>query len=163
MLDSDLAKMYDVETKTLNRAVKRNIERFPSDFMFQLNPSEVVNLRCQIGTSSSSYGGRRYLPHVFTEQGVAMLSSVLRSRRAAQVNIEIMRAFVRLRQMLVSNVELAGKLNELESKYDRQFKIVFEAIRQLMTPAGVKKPAHWISSERSEKVDRRIVDIRKPR
>lgn len=92
-----------------------------------------------------------------------MLSSVLRSRRAAQVNIEIMRAFVRLRQMLVSNVELAGKLNELESKYDRQFKIVFEAIRQLMTPAGVKKPAHWISSERSEKVDRRIVDIRKPR
>jgi hypothetical protein len=133
MLDSDLAALYGVETKALLRAVKRNIERFPRDFMFQLNRDEFDNLRCQFGTSSS-WGGRRYAPFAFTEQGVAMLSSVLKSPRAVAVNIDIMRAFVRLRQLLASNAALARRLDELEKKYDAQFKIVFEAVRQLMTP-----------------------------
>ena len=103
MLDRDLALLYEVETKVLNRAVKRNLQRFPLDFMFQLTPEEAENLRCQIGTSSFRHGGRRYLPYVFTEQGVAMLSTVLNSERAILVNIEIMRTFVKLRQMLASN------------------------------------------------------------
>ena len=139
MLDSGLAELYEVATKVLLQAVKRNLERFPEDFMFQLNVQEFMNLRLQIVTSSSGHGGRRYLPFVFTEQGVAMLSSVLNSPRAVQVNIEIMRAFVRLRQMLASNAELARKLASLERKYDSQFKMVFDAIRQLMTPPDVKK------------------------
>ena len=137
MLDSNLAELYGVETKTLNRAVKRNRERFPEDFMFQLTPEESENLRYQFGTSRGEYGGRRYLPYVFTEQGVAMLSSVLRSKRAVQVNIAIMRAFVKLRQMLAGNKELAGKLAELERKlegHDQQIHSLFEAIRQLMAP-----------------------------
>lgn len=148
MLDADLAALYGVETKILVRAVKRNINRFPNDFMFQLNESEFAtlryqfvtlndSLRCHFGTSKR--GGRRYPPHAFTEQGVAMLSSVLRSERAVQVNIEIMRAFIRLRQILASHAELAQKLNELEKKYDAQFKEVFEAIRQLMAPPMPKK------------------------
>ena len=135
MLDRDLADLYGVETKMLNRAVKRNLARFPADFMFQLTNEEATDLRFQIGTSNRGQGGRRYLPYVFTEQGVAMLSSVLHSKRAVQVNIEIMRAFVRLRLMLASNVELSRRLDELESKYDRQFRGVFDAIRQLMTPS----------------------------
>ena len=140
MLDRDLALLYEVETKVLNRAVKRNLQRFPLDFMFQLTPEEAENLRCQIGTSSLRHGGRRYLPHVFTEQGVAMLSSVLNSERAILVNIEIMRAFVRLRQLLASNAELSRRLDELESKYDTQFRVVFEAIRELMTtPSRARK------------------------
>lgn len=134
MLDRDLASLYGVETKILNRAVKRNLPRFPSDFMFQVTTDEADVLRCQIGTSKKGSGGRRYLPYVFTEQGVAMLSSVLNSERAVLVNIEIMRAFVKLRQMLASNAELSRRLDELESKYDKQFKTVFDAIRQLMTP-----------------------------
>lgn len=133
MLDSDLAQLYGVETKALNRAVKRNRERFPQDFMFQLTPEEAADLRYQNGTSSG-WGGRRYLPHVFTEQGVAMLSSVLRSRRAVLVNIEIMRAFVRLRAMAGTIAELRRKLDGLERRYDAQFKAVFDAIRQLMEP-----------------------------
>jgi hypothetical protein len=132
MLDRDLAGLYGVETKVLNRAVKRNLQRFPPDFMFQLTAEEADNLRCQIGTSSWSHGGRRYFPYVFTEQGVAMLSTVLNSERAVLVNIEIRRAFVKLREMLASNAELARRLDELESRYDKQFKVVFEAIRQLM-------------------------------
>ena len=140
MLDRDLASLYGVETKMLNRAVKRNLQRFPPDFMFQLTNDEGERLRCQIGTSKKGRGGSRYLPLVFTEQGVAMLSSVLSSERAVIVNIEIMRAFVKLRQMLASNVELARRLDELESKYDKQFKIVFDAIRQLMaTPVRDRK------------------------
>jgi hypothetical protein len=139
MLDSDLAKLYEVETKALNRAVRRNQIRFPEDFVFQLTEVEDDFLRCQIGTSkidekSEPRGGRRYLPLVFTEQGVAMLSSVLRSERAALVNIEIMRTFVKLREFLLSNQELAKKLSALESKYDIQFKVVFDAIRDLMVP-----------------------------
>lgn len=136
MLDSDLAALYGVETFNLNKAVKRNMERFPADFMFQLDRDEYENLRFHFGISSSVHGGRRYLPYVFTEQGVAMLSSVLRSPRAIMVNVEIMRAFVRLRRMLAANKDLARRLEELEKKYDAQFKIVFDAIRQLMAPPG---------------------------
>lgn len=138
MLDADLAELYGVETKMLVRAVKRNVDRFPSDFMIQLNKEEFENLRFQFGTSSR-WGGRRYLPYAFTEQGVAMLSSVLNSDRAIKVNIEIMRAFVRLRQMLASNKELARRFDELEKKYDAQFKAVFDAIRQLMIPPEPKR------------------------
>jgi len=131
MLSRDLAKLYGVEPRALIQAVKRNIDRFPSDFMFQLTKEEFDNLKSQIVTSS--WGGvRRAAPYAFTEQGVAMLSSVLRSKRAVQVNIEIMRAFVNLRRLLASHEQLARKLAKLEKKYDVQFKIVFDAIRQLM-------------------------------
>ena len=147
ILDTDLAGLYGVETKALNRAVRRNLERFPRDFMFRLTLNEATVLRCQFGTSS--WGGRRYLPMAFTEQGVAMLSSVLRSRRAVQVNVEIMRAFVRLRQMLASHADLARKLAALEKKYDAQFKIVFDAIRELMEPPepAKKRPIGFTSGE----------------
>lgn len=137
LLDSDLALLYGVETKALTRAVKRNLDRFPADFMFELTEREVQSLRYQTG--ASSWGGRRYKPYVFTEQGVAMLSGVLRSAQAVKVNIEIMRAFVRLRQMLASNSELSRKLAVLERKYDTQFRQVFDAIRQLMTPPDPPK------------------------
>lgn len=134
LLDADLAELYGAETRILIRAVRRNLERFPTDFMFQLNNQEVVSLRSQFGISNKGRGGRRYSPYAFTEYGVAMLSSVLRSRRAILVNIEIMRTFGRLRQILSTHKDLAQKLEELEKKYDSQFKVVFDAIRQLMTP-----------------------------
>jgi len=134
MLDADLAELYRVPTKSLNLAVKRNADRFPEDFMFQLTDDEVAGLRFHFETSKRGRGGRRYAPYAFTEQGVAMLSSVLRSPRAVQVNIAIMRTFVRLREMLLSNAELARKLAALENKYDAQFKVVFDAIRELMLP-----------------------------
>ncbi len=140
MLDAHLAALYGVETRVLVQAVKRNIERFPEDFMFQLSREEFAVLRSQ-SVTSSDWGGRRYPPYAFTEQGVAMLSSVLRSQQAIQVNIEIMRAFIRLRQILASHVELARKLDDLERKYDAQFKEVFEAIRQLMAPPEPKRRA----------------------
>jgi hypothetical protein len=140
MLDSELAALYEVPVKALNQAVKRNLDRFPEDFMFQLSQEEATSLRSQSVTSKAGRGGRRTEPYAFTEQGVAMLSSVLRSQRAVHVNIEIMRAFVRLRQMLQQNTELARKLAALERKYDGQFKMVFEAIRDLMTPAPKEKP-----------------------
>ena len=145
MLDSDLAVLYGVDAKRLNEAVKRNVKRFPSDFMFQLTREEAEafrsrsqiatlnggeNLRSQIATSS--YGGRRYLPYVFTEYGVAMLSSVLRSECAILVNIEIMRTFGRLRRIISSHKDLANKLKNLEKKYDKNFKIVFDIIDQLL-------------------------------
>jgi hypothetical protein len=139
MLDADLAALYGVETKRLLQALKRNISRFPPDFVFQLNTEEFENLRSHFGTSSQ-WGGRRYPPYAFTEQGVAMLSSVLRSKPAIQVNIEIMRTFVRLRRILASHTELARKLDSMEKKYDAQFKIVFDAIRQLMAPAEPEPP-----------------------
>ncbi len=133
MLSMDLSELYEVAPKVLTQAVKRNAERFPSDFMFQLTLHEFANLKSQIVTSS--WGGiRRALPYAFTEQGVAMLSGVLNSPRAIRVNIEIMRAFVRIRQMLTGNKDLARRLNDLEKKYDQQFKIVFDAIRELMAP-----------------------------
>jgi phage regulator Rha-like protein len=136
MLDETLAELYAVEVRSLNQAVRRNIERFPEDFMFQLSEEEAARLRSQIVILETAGRGRhrKYRPYAFTEQGVAMLSSVLRSQRAVQVNIEIMRAFVRLRQMLQQNAELAKKLAALEKKYDAQFRVVFDAIRELMTP-----------------------------
>ncbi len=137
MLDTDLAKLYGVTTKVLNQAVKRNATRFPADFMFQLTTEETAALRSQFVTSKSR-GGRQYRPYVFTEQGVAMLSSVLHSERAIQVNIAVMRAFVQLREMIGSNKGLARRLNELEKKYDSQFRVVFEAIRELMTEPELK-------------------------
>jgi hypothetical protein len=133
ILDEHLADLYQVEVKALNQAVKRNIDRFPADFMFQLNDTETEILRSQ-SVTPRSWGGRRSPPYAFTEQGVAMLSSVLRSACAVHVNIEIMRAFVRLRQMIRQNDELARKLSMLEKRYDTQFKIVFDAIRELMAP-----------------------------
>ena len=133
LLDADLAMLYGVETGALVRAVKRNLARFPADFMFQLNEAEWMDLRSQNGISSL-WGGRRYAPYAFTEQGVAMLSSVLRSDRAIHANIAIMRAFVQLRQVLASHSDLARKLDALEKKYDHQFRAVFEAIRELMEP-----------------------------
>ena len=139
MLDTDLALLYEVETSYLNRQVKRNIDRFPDDFMFQLNGEEVEALRCQFGISNTSgRGGRRYLPYAFTQEGVAMLSGVLRSERAILVNVAIMRAFVKLREILISNKELGDRLNSLEKKYDSRFRIVFEAIRKLMQPVPPK-------------------------
>ena len=134
MLDEHLAELYRVTTKRLNEQVKRNLKRFPPDFMFQLNEEETEILRSQFATSKTQHGGRRYLPFAFTEQGVAMLSSVLNSDRAIEVNIQIIRAFVRLREMIISNKDLARKLDSLEKKYDENFKVVFEAIRALMTP-----------------------------
>ena len=135
MLGKDLASLYGVTVKRLNEQVKRNIKRFPDDFMLVLTRQEVMNLRSQIATSR--WGGERYLPCVFTEQGVAMLSSVLNSERAIQVNIAIMRAFVKLRQILSTHKELAYKLKELEArigKHDEDIGSIFEAIRQLMAP-----------------------------
>ncbi len=143
MLDSDLAELYGIETRAFNQAVRRNIERFPGDFMFKLTAKEYEGLRFHFGTSSlrsqivtsNPRGGRRYNPLAFTEQGVAMLSSVLRSPRAVQVNIAIMRAFVKLREMIASHRDLARRLDEMEKQYDAQFKMVFDAIRELMKPA----------------------------
>lgn len=134
MLSTHLAHLYAVEPRALVQAVKRNLERFPADFMFQLRDDEAANLKSQLVISS--WGGMRAAPYAFTEQGVAMLSTVLRSRRAMLVNIEIMRAFVRLRRILTSNAELGRKLAALERKYDDQFKVVFDAIRELMTPSA---------------------------
>ena len=140
MIDADLAGLYEVPVKVLNQAVKRNIDRFPADFMFQLSKEEDDSLRSQTVTLKKGRGThRKYLPYVFTEQGVAMLSSVLNSERAVKVNIEIMRAFVKLRQMLASNAELMKKMTDLEKKYDDQFKVVFQAIYELMKPPEPKK------------------------
>jgi hypothetical protein len=138
MLSTDLALLYEVEPRALIQAVKRNADRFPSDFMFQLTAREFASLKSRIVISS--WGGiRRAAPYAFTEQGVAMPSSVLRSKRAVQVNIEIMRTFVRLRRLLASNAALSRKLAQLEQKYDARFKVVFDAIRQLMTPPEPKR------------------------
>jgi hypothetical protein len=140
MLDSDLAELYGVQTKALTRAVKRNLDRFPEDFMFQLTPDEVEALRRQFGTSKGR-GGRRYRPYVFAKQGVAMLSSVLRSKRAVRVNIRIMRAFVKLRELIGAHKELAGKLAELErtvASHDGHIQSLFQTIRQLMKPEPPK-------------------------
>ena len=132
MLDQDLAALYEVETKALVQAVQRNIKRFPPDFRFQLSFQEFTALRSQIVTSKGR-GGRRTAPYAFTEHGVAMLSSVLRSERAVEINIQVIRAFVKLRQLVASNAELTGRLKRLEQNYDAQFKVVFDAIRQLMS------------------------------
>lgn len=140
MFDKDLAALYGVETRQLTRQVRRNQERFPDDFMFLLTREELTNLKCQFGTSS--WGGTRKLPYVFTEQGVAMLSSVLNSRRAILVNIQIIRAFTNLREILATHKELKDKIEAMEAKYDYQFKVVFDAIKELITPP--KKPKRRI-------------------
>ena len=157
MLDADLARLYGVETGALNRAVKRNLDRFPGDFMFQLAKEDWGNLKCQIGISSLSspaptrldgisqvmvsslHGGRRGRPYAFTEQGIAMLSSVLRSPRAVEVNIAIMRTFVQLRRLMDSNRSLARKIEAMEKKYDVQFAVVFDAIKQLIAEGEGQK------------------------
>jgi len=147
MLDKDLADLYDVQTKVLKQAVRRNIDRFPEDFMFELKKDEFENLRSQIVTSS--WGGTRYRPMAFTEQGVAMLSSVLKSTRAIQVNIQIMRAFTKLREMLSIHDEPKKQIDTMEKRYDENFKIVFEAIRQLIeTDTRAKKiyPAKFMAA-----------------
>ena len=162
MLDADLAALYGVETKVLVQAIKRNIERFPADFMFQLSADEFANLRSQFVTSSSGYGGRRYAPYAFTEQGVAMLSSVLNSPRAIAINIEIMRAFVQVRSMAATHQDLAKQLAELQDKTESlamshdtfsrntraQLKQVFDALRELMTPPDPpKRPIGFITPD----------------
>ena len=155
MLDSDLAALYGVPTGRMNRAVKRNPGRFPTDFMFQLSAEEVRFLRCQIGISKPGRGGGRYQPYVFTEQGVAMLSSVLNSERAIKVNIAIMRAFVKLRETLETNRELALKFSELEKcvgKHDDEIGAILDAIRQLMAPP--KKSRREIGFHAREKASR---------
>ena len=139
MLDKDLAVLYGVETKMLNRAVKRNLERFPEDFMFQLTKEEYVELlRYQFGTLKRGEHSK-YLPYVFAENGVAMLSSVLNSKRAIQVNIQIMRTFTKIREMLITHKELRQKIEAMEKKYDYQFKVVFDVIKQLISPQETKK------------------------
>lgn len=141
MLDADLARLYGVATKNLNKAVKRNASRFPSDFMFQLSSKDLQFLRFQTGTSNGGSGGRRYAPYAFTEQGIAMLSSVLHSSRAVQVNVAIMRTFVRLREMLRTHEQLRRKIDAMEKRYDARFQTVFDAIRQMLeTPIPSKKP-----------------------
>jgi phage regulator Rha-like protein len=143
MLDSDLAQLYQVQTKNLNKAVKRNLDRFPEDFMFRITPEEIESLRFQIGTSNTSQGGRRYLPYVFSEHGVAMLSSVLNSKRAVQVNIVIVRTFIKLREVLSTHKDLARRIDDLDLKYqehDQELKVVFDAIRKLIsTPEPSKR------------------------
>ena len=145
MLSSDLAELYGVETKVLLQAVRRNLDRFPFDFQFSLTNQEFAGLRSQTVTSNTGRGGTRYAPMAFTEQGVAMLSSILNSPEAVAVNIQIMRTFVRLRHLLTANDDLKKKLDELESKYDKNFKIVFDAIHQLMDAPPVEK--HYQSSK----------------
>ena len=148
MIDQDLAELYGVETRVLKQAVRRKIERFPDDFMFELTRVEYNDLRSQFGTLKRG-AHSKYLPMAFTEQGVAMLSSVLNSRRAVEVNILVMRAFVKLRKMVTSHKDLLRKVEEMEKRYDEQFSIVFEAIRQLMTPP--EKPKRKIGFEVKEK------------
>jgi hypothetical protein len=140
MLDSDLAALYEVTTKRLNEQVRRNIRRFPGDFMFRLTSEESKSSRSQFATLNKGRGSNlKYLPYAFTEQGVAMLSSVLNSDKAIDVNIQIMRAFVQMRRALASHADLARKIEVLESKYDGQFRVVFEAIRRLMEPPAPRK------------------------
>lgn len=138
MIDSDLAVLYQVETKVLNQAVKRNVKRFPEDFMFRLNIQEAKNLKSQFVTSS--WGGIRKLPFAFTEQGVAMLSSVLKSDKAIEVNVQIIRTFVKLREMIVSNKELNRKIEDMERKYDKRFKVIFDTLRELIEDKKKMKP-----------------------
>ncbi len=145
MLDRDLAELYNVETSLLKRAVRRNIDRFPADFMFELTKTELENWRCQFGTSKSDKMGLRYKPMAFTEQGVAMLSSVLKSKRAIQVNIQIMRTFTQLRKMLSTHEDLKKKIESMEKKYDEQFQIVFEANSVWIQRGEPKRIITWAS------------------
>ena len=149
ILDVDLAELYGVTTKVFNQAVKRNIDRFPPDFMFQLTEDEAERLRSQIVTSKPGRGGRRYSPYVFTEHGIIMAASVLNSQRAIDASVYVVRAFVKLREMISTHKDLARKLNELEKKYDGQFQIVFEAIRQIIeVEEKPKRKIGFIARER---------------
>ncbi len=148
IIDADLAELYGVETRVLNQAVRRNIDRFPEDFAFQLTEAEFEDLRSQSVTSS--WGGRRYPPYAFTEHGVAMLSSVLRSPRAVKVNIEIMRAFVRLRRTLAAHEDLLQKLDALEKRYDSQFAVVFRVIREMAAAPPHRTPKIGFSVHEDE-------------
>jgi hypothetical protein len=176
MLDAELAALYGVETKVLVQAVKRNLERFPVDFMFQLDAKEFANLRSQFVTSSSGYGGRRYAPYAFTEQGVAMLSSVLNSPRAIAINIEIMRAFVQIRSMAATHQDLAKQLMELQDKTEslamshdtfsrntrNQLKQVFDTLRELMTPPEPsKRPIGFVHPSEATKPKAKAVKVAK--
>jgi phage regulator Rha-like protein len=157
MLDKDLAALYGVPTKRLNEQVQRNIDRFPSDFMFQLNDKEAKVLRSQFATSKKGRGGRRYNPYAFTEQGVAMLSSVLRSKRAVQVNIAIMRTFVKLRRILEDNALLRRKIESMERKYDEQFQQVFAVLKYMITEeAKPKQPFGFHSKAPKDKPEKKI-------
>ncbi|MCK4753356.1 MAG: ORF6N domain-containing protein [Planctomycetes bacterium] len=152
MIDKDLAALYGVETGALVRAVKRNIDRFPADFMFQLNKAEYETfLKCQIGISKDRRGGRRYLPYAFTEQGIAMLSSVLRSKRAVEVNIAIMRTFVKLREILASNQLLKRKIESMERKYDEKFKTVFQVLEKMLAEPEKPKQPFGFHSKRAKR------------
>ncbi len=143
ILDTDLAELYDVETRSLIQAVKRNLDRFPGDFMFQLSNQELAGLTSQIGISNRTHGGRRYLPYAFTEHGIAMLSSVLRSKRAVHINIAIVRVFIKLRQILATHRDLARKIEE----HDRQIGILFDTVQKLLAPPDPPKkhPIGYIS------------------
>ena len=156
IFDKDLASLYGVETKVLIQAVKRNIDRFPADFMFQLSDKEFSDLRSQFVTSS--WGGRRYSPYAFTEQGVAMLSSVLKSKRAVEVNIAIMRTFVKLRQILASNELLRSKIEAMERRYNEQFKVVFETINSMMLdePQKPKRPIGYHTEAKGQTKGQRL-------
>ena len=148
ILDTDLARLYGVEKKILNKAMKRNVQRFPEDFVFRLRREELRTLRFHFGTSKSGRGGTRYLPYAYTEHGAIMAASVLNSPRAVQMSVFVVRAFVRLRHILASHVDLAKKLEELEKKYDAQFRVVFDAIRQLMKqPEPTKREIGFRSKE----------------
>ena len=147
IIDEDLSRLYGVETRILVRNVKRNIDRFPSDFMFQLNQEEFANLKAH-RLKRAGPGGRRYAPYAFTEQGIAMVSSVLHSPQAIQVNIEIMRAFVRLREVLSGNRDLAKRLGKLEKKYDERFRGVFEAINSLIEAKSKERPIGFVKDEK---------------
>lgn len=155
MVDVDLARLYGVETKALKRSVKRNVYRFPLDFAFQLTEEESKNLRCHFGTSS--WGGQRYLQYVFTENGVAMLSSVLNSRRAIEVNIQIIRTFTKIRELLNTHADLRRKLEEMEKKYDYQFKVVFDAIRDLISTPDKKTKRIGFTAKEKQAVYKTVV------
>jgi hypothetical protein len=148
MLDADLAVLYDVEARSLVRAVKRNVSRFPADFMFQLTVDEATHLRSQAGILSPAHGGRRYLPYAFTEHGVAMLSSVLRSKRAVEINIAIMRTFVKLRRLMASNEELARRVDH----HDQEIGVLFQHVQALLEPPDPRKshPIGFVHSQRRE-------------
>jgi hypothetical protein len=155
MLDRDLAELYGVETKRLKEQVRRNIERFPDDFMFELSKSEFTNWRSQFATSSRDKIGLRYSPMAFTEQGVAMLSSVLRSKAAIQVNVQIMRAFTKMRQMIFENAELRKEIENLRADVDGKFQVVFETLDQLLTVDTKPKKIGFLKEEQAKYMNRR--------
>ncbi|MDP3773656.1 MAG: ORF6N domain-containing protein [Gemmatimonadales bacterium] len=162
MLDADLAVLYGVTTKRLNEQVKRNLARFPEDFMFRLTADEAATLKSQFATSSADWGGRRKLPNVFTEHGAVMLASILNSPTAVETSVQIVRAFVRIRLMLASNAELARKLEDLERRYDSQLRVVFRAIRDLMVPVVPRRKRIGSATRGPTHRHRRIIHARHP-